>query len=101
MSYFGGGNSGFNQFGFTGIGGNLNLGNNAHGFTSLEYDGLHSGFNLGNNANGFAFVNNFGFGGANTQITPRAPCPPGCYYPIPGQPPCTQGGCPNGCCQMG
>ena len=118
MSYFGGVNSGFNNFGFPGLGGTFNLGNSAHGLTDHGYNalnsgfnlgnnvhgfnglgGLNSGFNLGNNTNGFVFANNFG--GANTQIaTPRQGCPPGCYYPMPGEP-CTQGICPNGCCELG
>ena len=119
MSYFVGGNSGFNNFGFPGLGGNFNLGNTAHGFTGLGYDALNSGFSLGNSAYGFsglgfgglnsafnpgnnAFANNFALGGANTQIntTPRQGCPPGCYRPMPGIP-CTQGECPDGCCQLG
>ena len=121
MSYFCGGNSGFNNLGFPGLGGNFNLGNNARGFNGLGYSvlnsgfnlgnnaqgfnglgygGFHSGFNPGNNAHGFAFDNNFGC--ANTQIAPRqGSCPSGCYRPMPDDPPCYQGYCPDGCCQMG
>ena len=119
MSYFGGGSSGFNNFGLPDLGGNFNLGNTVHVFTGLVYDALYSGFylwnsaqgfmglgygglnsafNLGNNANHFDFANTFG--GANPQITPRQPgCPAGCFRPMPGEP-CVQGSCPDGCCQM-
>lgn len=111
MSYFGGGNSGFNNLGLTGLGGNYNLENNANRFTGLGYDGLQSGFNLANNAYGFnglgysglnsgfnpgnnIFANNFSFGGPSRQT-----CPAGCYRAMPGEP-CFQGYCPDGCCQL-